>query len=168
MSHLGVVFTYSCLCYQAAMPPSPPSLHLPCILSPTVAIVLIHSPSVSLFSPFVSHQEPRCRRYLDYRPPSPRSVKQHCTRALPVEPSLGAGHGWRRRMDLPSLFRMFLPFFLPVPALRVSPEVESETGDGPAVHLPQLVMPMVFLPIPNVRLSTHPTWWLTHRTSIYY
>ena len=49
------------------------------------------------------------------------------------------------------------PVNKPVPALRVGSETESETGDKPAVHLPQLVMLMVFLPIPNVRLSSHPT-----------
>ena len=56
----------------------------------------------------------------------------------------------------------------PVPALPVSSETESETGDEPAVHLPQLVMPTMFLPIPNVRISSHLTWWLTRRTPIYY
>jgi hypothetical protein len=38
----------------------------------------------------------------------------------------------------------------------------------PAVHLPQLVLPTMFLPIPNVRMSSHLTWWLTRRTPIYY
>ena len=60
------------------------------------------------------------------------------------------------------------PVDKPVPALPVSSETESETGDEPAVHLPQLVMPTMFLPIPNVRLSSHLTWWLTRRTPIYY
>ena len=62
-----------------------------------------------------------------------------------------------------------LPVDKPVPALPVSsPESESETGDELAVHLPQLVMPTMFLPIPNVRISSHLTWWLTRRTPIYY
>ena len=56
----------------------------------------------------------------------------------------------------------------PVPALPVSEETESETGDEPAVHLPQLVMPTMFLPIPNVRIRSRLTWWLTRRTPIYY
>jgi len=60
------------------------------------------------------------------------------------------------------------PVDKPVPALPVSPETESETGDEPAVHLPQLVMPTMFLPIPNVRISSPLTWWLTRRTPIYY
>jgi len=56
----------------------------------------------------------------------------------------------------------------PVPALPVnSSDTESETG-ATAVHLPQLVMPTMFLPIPNVRISSHLTWWLTRRTPIYY
>ena len=42
----------------------------------------------------------------------------------------------------------------PVPALPVSSETESETGDEPAVHLPQLVMPTMFLPIPDSK-RTH-------------
>jgi len=42
----------------------------------------------------------------------------------------------------------------PVPALPASLVTESETGDKPTVHFPQLVMPMMFLPIPNVRLSS--------------
>jgi len=60
------------------------------------------------------------------------------------------------------------PVDKPVPALPVSPETGSETGDESAVHLPQLVMPTMFLPIPNVRISSHLTWWLTRRTPIYY
>ena len=56
----------------------------------------------------------------------------------------------------------------PVPALPVnSSDTESET-EATAVHLPQLVMPTMFLPIPNVRISSHLTWWLTRRTPIYY
>ena len=60
------------------------------------------------------------------------------------------------------------PVDKPVPALPVSSETESETGDEPAVHLPQLVMPTMFLPIPNVRMSSPLTWWLTRHTPIYY
>ena len=55
----------------------------------------------------------------------------------------------------------------PVPALPVVSDTESEQ-EAPAVHLPQLVMPTMFLPIPNVRISSHLTWWLTRRTPIYY
>jgi hypothetical protein len=55
----------------------------------------------------------------------------------------------------------------PVPALPVVSDTESEQ-EAPAVHLPQLVMPTMFLPIPNVRISSHLTWWLTRRTSSYY
>jgi len=56
----------------------------------------------------------------------------------------------------------------PVPALPVSSDTESETTEAPAAHLPQLVMPTMFLPIPNVRISSPLTWWLTRRTPIYY
>jgi len=55
----------------------------------------------------------------------------------------------------------------PVPALPVVSDTESEQ-EAPAVHLPQLVMPTMFLPIPNVRISSHLTWWLTRRTPLYY
>lgn len=55
----------------------------------------------------------------------------------------------------------------PVPALPVASDTESET-EVPAVHLPQLVLPTMFLPIPNVRMSSHLTWWLTRRAPIYY
>jgi hypothetical protein len=55
----------------------------------------------------------------------------------------------------------------PVPALPVVSDTESEQ-EAPAVHLPQLVMPTMFLPIPNVRISSHLTWWLTRRTPVYY
>ena len=55
----------------------------------------------------------------------------------------------------------------PVPALPVvNSDTESEQ-EAPAVHVPQLVMPTMFLPIPNVRISSHLTWWLTRRTPIY-
>jgi hypothetical protein len=55
----------------------------------------------------------------------------------------------------------------PVPALPVVSESESEQ-EAPVVHLPQLVMPTMFLPIPNVRINSYLTWWLTRRTPIYY
>jgi len=55
----------------------------------------------------------------------------------------------------------------PVPASSHGSDTASET-DVPAVYLPQLVMPTMFLPIPNVRISSHLTWWLTRRTSVYY
>ena len=55
----------------------------------------------------------------------------------------------------------------PVPALPVVSDTESEQ-EAPAVHLPQLVMPTMFLPIPNVRINSYLTWWLTRRTPIYY
>jgi hypothetical protein len=55
----------------------------------------------------------------------------------------------------------------PVPALPVVSDTESEQ-EAPAVHLPQLVMPTMFLPIPNVRISSPLTWWLTRRTPLYY
>lgn len=55
----------------------------------------------------------------------------------------------------------------PAPASPHGSETGSET-DVPAVYLPQLVMPTMFLPIPNVRISSYLTWWLTRRTSIYY
>ncbi len=58
----------------------------------------------------------------------------------------------------------------PVPAPPPPPVVsdtESES-EAPAVYLPQLVLPTMFLPIPNVRISSHLTWWLTRRTSVYY
>jgi hypothetical protein len=55
----------------------------------------------------------------------------------------------------------------PVPALPVvSSDTESEQ-EAPAAHVPQLVMPTMFLPIPNVRISSHLTWWLTRRAPIY-
>jgi hypothetical protein len=58
----------------------------------------------------------------------------------------------------------------PVPALPVEAVVsESESEqEAPAVHLPQLVMPTMFLPIPNVRISSPLTWWLTRRQPLYY
>jgi hypothetical protein len=55
----------------------------------------------------------------------------------------------------------------PVPPLPAGSETESEP-EVPAVHLPQLVLPTMFLPIPNVRISSHLTWWLTRRTPTYY
>jgi hypothetical protein len=55
----------------------------------------------------------------------------------------------------------------PVPALPVVSDTESEQ-EAPAVHLPQLVMPTMFLPIPNVRINSYLTWWLTRRIPIYY
>lgn len=55
----------------------------------------------------------------------------------------------------------------PVPATPHGSDTGSEP-DVPAVYLPQLVMPTMFLPIPNVRISSPLTWWLTRRTSIYY
>jgi hypothetical protein len=55
----------------------------------------------------------------------------------------------------------------PVPALPVVSDTESEQ-EAPAVHVPQLVMPTMFLPIPNVRISSHLTWWLTRRHPLYY
>jgi len=55
----------------------------------------------------------------------------------------------------------------PVPPLPASSDTESEP-EVPAVHLPQLVLPTMFLPIPNVRISSHLTWWLTRRTPTYY
>lgn len=55
----------------------------------------------------------------------------------------------------------------PVPALPVVSDTESEQ-EAPAVHLPQLVMPTMFLPIPNVRINSYLTWWLTRRAPIYY
>ncbi|KAH9072081.1 hypothetical protein EDB83DRAFT_193718 [Lactarius deliciosus] len=51
------------------------------------------------------------------------------------------------------------------------PPVVSDTDSEPEAHtvyLPQLVLPTMFLPIPNVRISSHLTWWLTRRTSVYY
>ncbi|KAH9995402.1 hypothetical protein BJV74DRAFT_332706 [Russula compacta] len=55
----------------------------------------------------------------------------------------------------------------PVPALPVSSETESEP-EAPTVYLPQLVLPTMFLPIPNVRISSYLTWWLTRRVPTYY
>jgi len=55
----------------------------------------------------------------------------------------------------------------PVPPLPVVSDTESEP-EAPAVHLPQLVLPTMFLPIPNVRISSHLTWWLTRRAPTYY
>jgi hypothetical protein len=55
----------------------------------------------------------------------------------------------------------------PVPAPPPVSDTESES-EAPAVYLPQLVMPTMFLPIPNVRISSPLTWWLTRRTSVYY
>jgi hypothetical protein len=56
----------------------------------------------------------------------------------------------------------------PVPAPPPTSDTESEP-EAPAVYLPQLVLPTMFLPIPNVRISSHLTWWLTRRTSsVYY
>jgi hypothetical protein len=55
----------------------------------------------------------------------------------------------------------------PIPALPVVSDTESEQ-EAPAVHLPQLVMPTMFLPIPNVRINSYLTWWLTRRAPIYY
>jgi len=46
-------------------------------------------------------------------------------------------------------------------ALPTSLVTELETGDKPAVHFPQLVMPTMFLPIPNVCLHSYSIWWLT-------
>ena len=51
----------------------------------------------------------------------------------------------------------------PIPTLPASWVTESETADKPVVHYPQLVMPTMFLPIPNVHLSSYPIWWLTRR-----
>jgi hypothetical protein len=55
----------------------------------------------------------------------------------------------------------------PVPAPPPASDSDSEP-EPPAVYLPQLVLPTMFLPIPNVRIRSHLTWWLTRRTSIYY
>lgn len=55
----------------------------------------------------------------------------------------------------------------PVPPLPVVSDTESEQ-EAPAIHLPQLVMPTMFLPIPNVRINSYLTWWLTRRTPVYY
>lgn len=55
----------------------------------------------------------------------------------------------------------------PVPAPPPVSDTESES-EAPAVYLPQLVLPTMFLPIPNVRISSPLTWWLTRRTSVYY
>lgn len=55
----------------------------------------------------------------------------------------------------------------PVPAIPHGSDTGSEP-DVPTVYLPQLVMPTMFLPIPNVRISSPLTWWLTGRTSVYY
>ena len=71
---------------------------------------------------------------------------------LPAEPALEA--------ESPAVDK-------PVPALPVVSDTESEQ-EAPAVHLPQLVMPTMFLPIPNVRINSYLTWWLTPRTAVYY
>jgi hypothetical protein len=55
----------------------------------------------------------------------------------------------------------------PVPAPPPVSDTESES-EAPAVYLPQLVLPTMFLPIPNVRISSPLTWWLTRRASVYY
>ncbi|KAI0272511.1 hypothetical protein BC834DRAFT_350454 [Gloeopeniophorella convolvens] len=55
----------------------------------------------------------------------------------------------------------------PVPVPTPTSDTESEP-DVPAVYLPQLVLSTMFLPIPNVRLNSHLTWWLTRRASVYY
>jgi len=50
----------------------------------------------------------------------------------------------------------------PVVAVPTPPPMTYSSGsDAPAIYLPQLVLPNMFLPIPNVRLCFHLTWWLT-------
>jgi hypothetical protein len=56
----------------------------------------------------------------------------------------------------------------PVPAPPPPTSDTESEPEAPAVYLPQLVLPTMFLPIPNVRISSHLTWWLTRRTSVYY
>jgi len=55
----------------------------------------------------------------------------------------------------------------PVPAPPPVSDTESES-EAPVVYLPELVLPTMFLPIPNVRISSPLTWWLTRRASVYY
>lgn len=55
---------------------------------------------------FVSHQEPRCRRFLDHRHPIVSIIQTNNVHdASPVEPSIGAARRWRSRtLDLVSPF----------------------------------------------------------------
>jgi hypothetical protein len=51
------------------------------------------------------------------------------------------------------------------------PDSDEDSDDAPDLYLPGLVLPAMFLPIPNVRrhsLSYHLTWWLSSsRVSMY-
>lgn len=54
----------------------------------------------------------------------------------------------------------------PAPA-PVDESSEEDEPEVPAVYLPQLVLPTMFLPIPNVRLCHHLTWWYQSTTRVY-
>jgi len=51
------------------------------------------------------------------------------------------------------------------------PDTDEDSDDAPDLYLPGLVIPAMFLPIPNVRrlsISYHLTWWLfSKRVSMY-
>jgi len=51
------------------------------------------------------------------------------------------------------------------------PETDEDEDEGPDLYLPGLVIPTMFLPIPNVRrftLSYHLLWWLSPRPYLMY
>ena len=52
------------------------------------------------------------------------------------------------------------------------PDTDEDSDDAPELYLPGLVIPTMFLPIPNVRrpsISYHLTWWLSSkRVSMYH
>jgi hypothetical protein len=58
----------------------------------------------------------------------------------------------------------------PPPVQQETSSSESEEEENPDVYLPGLILPSMFLPIPNVRrsFSNNLYWWLHKPTTMYY
>ena len=116
---------------------------------------LVEDPKEPLSDPETTTEEPTSPP----APPPPDVIPSEPVVLTPATPA----------QTLPPVNIPAAPFVdeKPVPASPHGSETASET-EVPAVYLPQLVMPTMFLPIPNVRISSPLTWWLTRRTSVYY
>jgi len=146
---------------QVAMPTpelyiSPPSPHPPEYgQEPGPDPFLVEDPKEPLSDPETTTEEP-------VSPPAPPSPDVTPSEPVVLSPAIPV-------QTLPPVNIPAPPSVneKPVPASPHGSETASET-EVPAVYLPQLVMPTMFLPIPNVRISSPLTWWLTRRTSVYY
>ena len=138
-------------------PPSPPSLERSDVGEETLDPFLVDDPEDPLSDPGSPPPAPALVPPLDpislpieVPPPEPVVLSPAAPSELPLPPVPAS----------PVIDK-------PVPPLPARSDTESEP-EAPAVHLPQLVLPTMFLPIPNVRISSHLTWWLTRRTPTYY